>query len=139
MYRDIEALYGIVDGTGSRFGKLGFVGITNQFALELVTWCISIFTRTNTQHFEVRGLHQLVRDNKDANLVTLFKFQDGTALLIQEEGSYIHRHLGVNLLGIVLERFFFNKAQNGQCQRFVITNGTLPHATWADVGAGLVE
>ena len=111
-----ETLYGRLNADGTWLQQFGFIAITHQLALEFVTWRIASFTRAYTDHFKVRCLHQFIRNDEDTNLVTLFQTQDGRALLVEQEGGHINGHLAVYLIRVVLKRFFFDEAQDGQGQ-----------------------
>ena len=85
------------------------------------------------------GLHLLVRNDHDANLMALLQLDDGGTLLVEQEGSDIDWNLSMNLIGIILQRFFFDQTQNSQRQGFIIADGALPHAARADMGAGFIQ
>ena len=113
-----------------RLGNLGFQLVAGRFR-DLVL--------TNASHFVVRGFQMLVRNDVNTHIIALLQTGDGGTLLVKQIGGNIHRHLAVNLLGVVLHGLFFDETQDGQGEGFVVTDHALTLATGADMAAGLVE
>ena len=94
----------------------------------------------HAQHRVVRGLHFIVRhDDGFHATLTFFDRADGFALFVQQVRSDLNRHDSVNFFGVFLQRFFFDQAQDGQRQRFVVADGTGAVTAWAHVVAGLTQ
>ena len=113
-----------------RLGNLGFELVAGRFR-DLVL--------TDAGHFVVRGFQMLVRNDVDTHIIALFQIGDGGTLLVEQIGGHIDRHLGMNLLGVVLHGLFFDETKDGQGEGFVVTDDPLTLATGADMAAGLVE
>ncbi len=113
-----------------RLGNLGFQLIAGRFR-DLVL--------TNAGHFVVRSFQMLVRNDVNTHIISLFQTGDGSTLLVKQIGCNIHRHLAVNLLGVVLHGLFFDETQDRQGEGFVVTDHALTLATGADMAAGFVE
>ena len=96
-------LFWLVDGLG-------------YLRLQLVAHRFGDLILANAGHLVVGGLQVLVRDDVEAHVVALLETGDGAALLVEQVGGNIHRHLGMHLFGIVLERLFFDETQDGQRQ-----------------------
>ena len=88
----------------------------------------------------VRGFHLIVWHNHTAYAVlTSFNRIYRRTFFIQQVRSNWHRNNGVNFLGVLFQRFFFDQTQNRERQRFVVTNGTGTGAARADVMAGFTQ
>ncbi len=94
---------------------------------------------TQTLHFEMRGFQVIVGQDHDARTGTQFDLGDRVALLVEQEGGDRDRHLGADFGGAILQRFFFDQAQDGQRQGFDVTDDALAVAARADDAAGLAQ
>jgi len=89
--------------------------------------------------FEVRGFQVVVRQDDDAGAGAQFDLGDRVALLVEQEGCDRDRHLGAYFGGSVFQGFFFDQAQDGQRQRFDVTDDAGAGAAWADDAAAFAE
>ncbi len=114
---------------------LGFM----QFR-QVVAQRLRFFAFAHAQNGVVRGFHPVVRhdDRTYAALTFLDSIYRFTFFIQQVRGNR-DRHDSMHFFGVVFQRFFFNQAQNGQRQRFVITNSAGAATTWTDVVAGLAQ
>ena len=94
---------------------------------------------TQALHFEMRGFQMIVRQDHDTRTGAQFDLGDRVALLVEQEGGDRDRYLSADFGGAILQRFFFDQAQDGQRQGFDVTDDALAVAAWADDAAGLAE
>jgi hypothetical protein len=69
-------------------------------------------------HLVVRRLEVRIRHQHDVDLDARFQLLDLGALLVQQEGGHVDRHLRVHGAGVFLHRFFLDDAQHVQRRRF---------------------
>ena len=67
-----------------------------NLGLELVADAFGTFTTANPSHVEVGGFQLFIRNDVGANLMALLEVQYGFALLIQQVGRHVNRHLAPN-------------------------------------------
>ena len=79
----------------------------------------------------VRRFQMRVRDQRDADFQARFDAVDIGALLVQQEGGYIHRNLYVYRCAAFFHRLFLDDAQDMQGGRFDATDVADATATWA--------
>ncbi len=70
----------------------------------------------------VRRLQVRVRNQQHVQALLEFDARNLLALLIEQEGHHLHRHLHVHGSGVVLHRLFLHHAQNLQGRAFGITD-----------------
>ena len=88
----------------------------------------------------VRGFHLIVWHNYTAHTVlTSFNGIYRRTFFIQQVRSDWHRNNGVNFLGVLFQRFFFDQTQNRERQRFVVTHGASTRTTRTNVMTGFTQ
>ena len=99
-----------------------------------------LFTLTYAQNGVVRRFHLIVWHDDDAYIgLAGFNGAYRSTFFVQEVRSNRHRNDSVNFFSVLFQRFFFDQAQNGKRQRFVIAYGTRSATARADVMAGLAK
>ncbi len=94
---------------------------------------------TQTLNFEVRRFQLIVRQNDDAGTGAQFDLGDRVAFFVEQEGRDRDRHLSAHFGSAVFQGFFFDQAQDGQRQRFNITDDAGAVAARADDAAAFAQ
>ncbi len=92
------------------------------------------------QHGIVRRFHLIVRDDDTADaILTRLNSVHCRPFFVKQIRGDRHRNNGMDFLRILFQRFFFNQAQNGQRQRFVIAHGAGTATARTHVMAGFAQ
>ncbi len=126
-------------GCGSQRGDFFHFGCSRgDFVAGLAVVCFRAVI-TQTLNFEVRGFQLVVRQDDDARTGAQFDLGDRVAFLVEQERSDRDRHLSAHFCSAVFQGFFFDQAQNGQRQRFNITDDASAVAARADNAAAFAQ
>ncbi len=94
---------------------------------------------TQTLNLEVRRFELIVRQNDDTRTSAQFDLGDRVALLVEQERGDRDRHLSTYFCSTVFKGFFFDQAQDGQRQRFDVTDDAGAVAARADDAAAFTQ